>query len=323
MEQTPEWIYVCIGGVKIRFTSDVHEELEAIENCFRYHLISASEEGAYDHEIVFRGTDSGFSEDNIPMAWEGEFKGVAHTGIERCLLRKYVCDNGRKEIYSTGSGEWFETDLQRMHTECRLKEFCIAEDGRRERSQIWALLMPLLHAVMAYHRRYSLHASAVVHNGRAILFTGRSGSGKSTLATDLAARGVGYLGDDIVFVYNHAGQVRIASLLFEAKLFESNGDEKDFVDVVERSGAEVLQDAPLGAICEIELAKEGRTEAGRADDQERLFPALIGAANNIAMIYDRDDWMNTLSAMLMGYDLQTVRFGSRLQLDTTFLESLT
>lgn len=43
-----------------------------------------------------------------------------------------------------------------------------------------------------------LHASAVHHDGRALVIAGRSGAGKSTTAAALIARGAGLLADDIV-----------------------------------------------------------------------------------------------------------------------------
>ena len=45
-----------------------------------------------------------------------------------------------------------------------------------------------------------LHASAVVHEGRAIAFTGNSGAGKSTLLAGLAGEGLSVLADDVLIL---------------------------------------------------------------------------------------------------------------------------
>ena len=58
-------------------------------------------------------------------------------------------------------------------------------------------VMPLVLSVAA---KTVLHASAVEHEGEAILFVGASGRGKSTLASALAVSDVGVLADDAVIV---------------------------------------------------------------------------------------------------------------------------
>jgi ABC-type iron transport system FetAB ATPase subunit len=50
------------------------------------------------------------------------------------------------------------------------------------------------------HRRFALHAGCLARDGRAVLLAGTTGAGKSTLALALAAHGLDYLSDDLVFL---------------------------------------------------------------------------------------------------------------------------
>src|SRR5712692_6227622 len=65
------------------------------------------------------------------------------------------------------------------------------------------IVMPL---VLSLAGRHVLHASAVEHNGAAVLFIGASGDGKSTLASILAEGGSRVLADDSVMIEERDGQ---------------------------------------------------------------------------------------------------------------------
>lgn len=174
---------------------------------------------------------------------------------------------------------------------------------------------------MARHRRYTLHAASVVWKERAIVFTGISGQGKSTLSTDLAAQGAGFLGDDIVFIYQQDNQVRIASLLFDAKLFESSKTNKDFVDVLKRHHCKMIESAPLQAISEIKQTRHGNSYLKKESSDEKLFDVLLTSANNIALQYDHDDWLSLCTMVLQHYPLYTFYFGDRNLLNKNILNS--
>lgn len=60
------------------------------------------------------------------------------------------------------------------------------------------LLLVVLLAQLAAHRRYGLHASAVDGDHGGVLIVGDSGSGKSTLAVSLVSQGWRYVADDAV-----------------------------------------------------------------------------------------------------------------------------
>ena len=74
----------------------------------------------------------------------------------------------------------------------------------KEDGDLWTLSHPLftLPLVEMLKRRglYGLHAGGVCRDGRALLLPGTSGSGKTTLTLALARAGLGFLGDDTLFL---------------------------------------------------------------------------------------------------------------------------
>jgi hypothetical protein len=68
----------------------------------------------------------------------------------------------------------------------------------RRRVQTHFLEHPALF-IVCRDRPVTLHAAAVVYNGRCVLLTGRQGAGKSTLAYACVRAGFGLLAEDIVF----------------------------------------------------------------------------------------------------------------------------
>jgi hypothetical protein len=73
-----------------------------------------------------------------------------------------------------------------------------------EEGDLWTLSHPLftLPLVEMLKRRglYGLHAGGVCRDGRALLLPGTSGAGKTTLTLALARAGLGFLGDDTLFL---------------------------------------------------------------------------------------------------------------------------
>ncbi len=96
----------------------------------------------------------------------------------------------------------------------RLAVLCEPGQGRTRASMaggtngiegdLWTLSHPLftLPLVEMLKRRglYGLHAGGVCRDGRALLLPGTSGSGKTTLTLSLARAGLGFLGDDTLFL---------------------------------------------------------------------------------------------------------------------------
>jgi hypothetical protein len=82
-------------------------------------------------------------------------------------------------------------------------------DGR----QIWLVshaifTVPLIE-MLKRKGLFAVHAAAVAIDGHGALFAGVSGSGKSTLALCLLRAGMGFLGDDTVFISRGQGGLRV------------------------------------------------------------------------------------------------------------------
>jgi hypothetical protein len=79
--------------------------------------------------------------------------------------------------------------------------------------QVWfvshALFTVPLIEMLKRRGRFAIHAAAIELDGRGVLFAGATGSGKSTLALALLRAGMGFLGDDTVFVSYGAQGLRI------------------------------------------------------------------------------------------------------------------
>lgn len=72
-----------------------------------------------------------------------------------------------------------------------------------------------------------LHASAVIHHGRAFLFCGASGAGKSTIAGALVQRGASFLADDVCSVDQSAGRTPL--VLADGRYLRLQPDSIDHV----------------------------------------------------------------------------------------------
>lgn len=65
------------------------------------------------------------------------------------------------------------------------------------------LMYSILFEIDYYHWMSMLHASGIVMNKQAVLFSAAAGSGKSTISAILKAQGFGYLSDDFIAVDLH------------------------------------------------------------------------------------------------------------------------
>lgn len=311
-------VSVKVAGVGIRFISDSETDISNLSHLFRHHL--CSEPGTYYLVEICAVTKNVIPRD-ARTVWKGFYHGIGkpEDGLHN-VVNKLVSADGSTEYFLTDSGECICNDLPGNKTVCSVIKRRAFFRRCWERSYVGNVINLLIHIVMARHRRYSLHASAVVWRGRAIVFTGLSGRGKSTLSTDLVARGAGFLGDDLVFLYQHNGEPRIASLLFDAKLFESSTKDKDFIDILERYHREAIDNVPLQAIAEICLTKEGASTVESVTDDDRMLSVILQAANNIALQYDHDDWMTLCANVMAHYHLYTFHFGDRKLLKADILD---
>jgi hypothetical protein len=95
----------------------------------------------------------------------------------------------------------------------------------REVEDLWFLSRPMvtipLVEILKRHGLYSVHASGVAADGRAIVLAGPTGSGKSTLATMLALEGFGFLADDMVFLREQGQALHVLPFADEIDLSDA------------------------------------------------------------------------------------------------------
>lgn len=303
--------HVKIAGVNIQFNSD--QEIDICNLCilFKHHLTGDSSHNEEYHQVDIKSVHNITTPKDVKLVWKGVYHGVGQKGKPNNDVKKYLSANGRLEYYVTTEEACITNDLTTGRTTCALLIKRPPFHTRRVRPSIGSIIILLTHIIMSYHRRYTLHASAVVWRGKALVFTGKSGQGKSTLCTDLVALGAGFLGDDIVFAYLEDGKPYIASLLFDAKLFESSKKNKDFIDILDRYNCEKIDSVPLQAIANIHQTRQGESAIEMNSDQDLLLSVFLTAANNIALQYDHEDWMTLCACIMENYQLYTFHFGDR------------
>ena len=119
-----------------------------------------------------------------------------------------------RPVYDPPQGEvlWDrEADLLHLQLGPRLRALCEPAAGRVRLAALdpgpeeaWLLSHPLftlpLAELMKRRGLFPLHAAGLCRHGRALVLPGTSGAGKSTLAVALARAGLGFLGDDTLFL---------------------------------------------------------------------------------------------------------------------------
>lgn len=315
-------VNVKLAGINLLFQSDLEIDICHLRTLFKHHLSDEPAKGEACHLIEISGFAERVVPDDASLVWKGYYHAVGNKGDHTNDVKKYVSVDGAFEYFEAKGGDCIVNDLRAGKTLCAMVKKRQFMSSTYLRAGIDGILILLVHVVMARHRRYTLHAAAVEWKGKAIVFTGVSGQGKSTLSTDLTAQGAGFLGDDIVFIYQEMGQLRIGSLLFDAKLFEKSKKDKDFVDVLERYGGKIIDSVPLQAIAEIKQTREGESFVRLEATNDQLFDTLLRSANNIALQYDHDDWLSLCALVLQHHKLTTFYFGDRKLLDKNILDSL-
>lgn len=293
-----------------------------LRDLFKHHLVDIDTSHDEHHLIEIETVSHDVVPKDARLVWQGMYHGVGQNKDHSNKVMKYLATDGTKEYFVADSHECITNDLATGRTTCSLFSRLDISQDKRERTNIGSIIILLTHIVLAYHNRYSLHASAVEWRGRAIVFMGKSGQGKSTISTDLASHGVGFLGDDIVFIYLNNGVPYIAPLFFDAKLFENSKHEKTFVDILERYNLKKTGDLPLQAFVNIKQTRQGETTIQKEGDSDALFEAVLQATNNIALQYDCDDWLTLYATLIDGYNIYTCYFGNRDLLNPNVLDSV-
>lgn len=312
---------IKIAGVNIHVESDMDVDIAHLHQLCKYHLPTDKEVAdGPSHLLEVKTVKKQIVPQNAKLVWQGTYHGVGHKGHHDNRLKKYLSADGKTEYFMAAGGSCIINDLTANRTICTLLVKRHWLTFRCIRATVGLAIILLIHVIMTRHRRYAIHAAAVAWKGRTIVFTGRSGTGKSTLCTDLVAQGAGFLGDDIVFLYQENDEVRVASLLFDAKLYEQGKPQKGFVDILERYGCEKIKDAPLQAFARIVSTRKGPSTVQLVQDDNKLFDVLLTAANNIALQYDHNDWISLCSRIYESYPLYDFSFGDRSLLDVNILD---
>lgn len=311
------YINVKVAGVNLHFVSDLEVDICLLREMFKHHLADNKYETI--HIVRFTGINRNIDLSDAKFVWKGYYHG---DNDSYKTVRKYVSANDKYEYFKTSDGYCIIYDKKENITTCTIKTRRIPFLTGRIRKNIDSIIILLFHIVMARHRRYSLHASAVLWRNEAIIFPGKSGQGKSTLCTDLVAQGAGFMGDDIVFVYMEDGILRIGSLLFDAQLFGQNKSRKEKTDVIQKYNGAIIESAPLHSIVAINQTREGNSSIEDSIKDEILFDTLLASANNIAIQYDYDDWISLCAHIFQTHHLHTICFGDRKLFDAKILDSL-
>ena len=312
---------IKLAGVNIHVVSDMDVDITHLHQLFKYHVVK--DENASDgpsHLIEVKTVRKFNMPSDATLVWQGIYHGVGHKGRHDNRLKKYLSADSKTEYYMASEGSCIINDLTANRTIYMLQVKHNWLTNSNVRTTVGQMIILLVHIVMSCHRRYAIHASAVVWKGFAVVFTGRSGMGKSTLCSDLVAQGAGFLGDDIVFLYQENDKVRVASLLFDAKLYEQGKPLKGFVDILERYGCAKIEDAPLQAFARIVPIRKGPSIVQLVPDENKLFDVLLTAANNIALQYDHNDWITLCTRVYESYPLYDFSFGDRALLDVNVLD---
>lgn len=312
---------IRLAGVNIHVVSDMDVDITHIHQLFKYHV--STDETHTDgpsHLIEVKTVKKHILPKDATLVWQGTYHGVGHKGHHDNQLKKYLSADGKTEYFMASEGSCIINDLTANRTICTLQVTRHWLTRTKIRATVGLVIILLVHIIMTRHRRYAIHAAAVVWQGRSIVFTGKSGMGKSTLCADLVAQGAGFLGDDIVFLYQENDEVRVASLLFDAKLYEQGKPQKGFVDILERYNCAKIEDAPLQAFAQIVPTRKGPSTVQLVRDDEKLFDVLLTAANNIALQYDYNDWIDLCTRVYESYPLYDFSFGDRALLDVNILD---
>jgi hypothetical protein len=158
--------------------------------------------------------------------------------------------------------------------------------------------------LMRRHGLYTIHATALEHNGRAILIPGNSGRGKTTSFISLLRSGYRYLSDDHPLLHDAGGQVEV--LPFPIKINVTDATVQFFPELREASEqvlhpgvpkrffyAEDLYPTAVGARCQPALV---------------LFPHVVDAPKSHLELLPKSRALEALLPQaLLVYDQEVAR----------------
>ena len=189
-----------IHGVRTQVTASDRDILEAVDRRLRRFTVECSESPLLrlDYRVV-RDSDG-----HVVTAPEAPSRLLLSAMVDGLSLDVAYSDSD-DALYIT-CGEAIRGLVDGRHG------FATISVTREHASRTWLLSHPLLSLALFEGLRrngmYSLHAAALSAGGAGLLLAGVSGAGKSTLALALARGGLGFMGDDTVFLDADGGRVR-------------------------------------------------------------------------------------------------------------------
>lgn len=193
------------------------------------------------------------------------------------------------------------------------------------RGDLWLLSRPLLTLplVELLKRRgvYSVHAAAVVLDGRAVVAAGATGSGKSTLCAALLRAGFSYLSDDLVLLRGRSVDGLPDELDVTpstAPFFPELGDlagaspepgwRKHRVDARERFGCALARPAAPAVLLFPEVAPSGTTALEQVGPEE----AVLELAPNVLLTepVSSQAHLDALAELVEGSRTYRIRVGT-------------
>lgn len=179
------------------------------------------------------------------------------------------------------------------------------------------ILGPVIVLALALRNVWSLHASAVMYNGKTILFLGESGRGKSTLASYLSQHnGWRLVADDILPAKMDGGTINILPHFPQLKL-----------PLHTQPGVGLPEELPLNQICVLEQAEPGDLPAlhkgATAYGVQSLLSHIAGTRMfNVALLAKHLEFSTQAAAKISVHRLIHPHRRDTLPLVRQFLENL-
>ncbi|MCC2667749.1 MAG: hypothetical protein K0Q72_220 [Armatimonadetes bacterium] len=213
--------HYLVHGVRIEIRMDD----PLIEEALQYRLGMFACDPAPDADVLFEYQRLPESEVLAIQPPAGEaVRVIARTPTAEVLY------DGSEDLLYIAYGRLMKAAWNGRQSVCRVRY------AEAELLNLWRLTHPMFTLpfvdCMKRHRRYNIHAASICVDGRGVVFAGGSGYGKSTLTIALVRAGLGFMGDDQVFLCPEDGRI----------LFRAFPDE---IDVTENTARMFPELAPV------------------------------------------------------------------------------
>ncbi len=310
---------IQIADVNIQFTSDLDVDILQLNNIFKYHIVKGYS-NIINHTVIIKGVKNDVVPESANIVWKGSYHGIDKMQRNSPITKLLDSSNGT-EYYRDEYGRTLINESNDNISYITLKDRQNPFRKGYIRLPLGSFLTLVLQVIMAKHKRYAIHASAILFNQKAVIFPGHSGTGKTTLCVDLVKKGAGFMGDDIIFLYEDTDQICVASLLLYAQI-KGNKKKKDKVDIIRTYNAQIIKKAPLRAVCCIYQTQKGQSYVEPATNGMNMFDVILQSVNSVAIIDDCNDWLNCLNNICEKIKLYNFFFGERKLLNINILDAL-